>query len=146
MDFGRYGAELSVWLKERPARVYATTRKLKVEQNNKFDDDITIVLDHLDATRVIEAWWDWPYTKEQVEVFGPKGSLARHSTLLERPADAHGPNVSPDGESLTLDPLPKETGNPVSYFVDCIRNNKPIEGSGIGATERAGDGNSGRGA
>jgi predicted dehydrogenase len=128
MDFGCYGAELSLWLKGRPTRVYATTRKLKVEQNNKVDDDATIVLDYPDATAIVEASWDWPYTKDQVEVFGPKGSLlARHNTLLHRAADARGPNVAPDGENVTLDALPKETGNPISYFVDCIRNNKPIE-------------------
>jgi predicted dehydrogenase len=128
MDFGCYGAELSLWLKGRPTRVYATTRKMKVEQNNKVDDDATIVLDYPDATAIIEASWDWPYTKEQVEVFGPKGSLlARHNTLQHRSADARGPNVAPDGESVTLDALPKETSNPIAYFLDCIRNNKPIE-------------------
>src|SRR6266436_7204111 len=128
MDFGCYGAELSLWLKGRPTRVYATTQKLKVEQNNKVDDDATIVLDYPDATSIIEASWDWPYTKDQVEVFGPKGSLlARHNTLQYRSADARGPNVAPDGENVTLDVLPKETSNPISYFVDCIRNNKPIE-------------------
>jgi predicted dehydrogenase len=128
MDFGCYGAELSLWLKGRPTRVYATTRKMKVEQNNKVDDDATIVLDYPDATAIIEASWDWPYTKDQVEVFGPKGSLlARHNTLQHRSAEAHGPNVAPDGENVTLDALPKETSNPISYFVDCIRNNKPIE-------------------
>src|SRR5579859_96513 len=128
MDFGCYGAEMSVWLKGRPTRVYATTRKLKVAQDNKVDDDATIVLDYPDATAVIEASWDWPYNKDLVEVFGPKGSLlARHAVLLHRASDARGPNVPPDGESVTLNPLPKETSNPVSYFVDCIRNNKPIE-------------------
>jgi len=86
------------------------------------------VLDYPDATSVIEASWDWPYGKDLVEVFGPKGSLtAHHDSLLYRAANAHGPNIPPDGESVTLDPLPKETSNPVTYFVDCIRNNKPIE-------------------
>ena len=128
IDFGCYGAEWSVWLKGRPSRVYATTRKLKVEQNNKVDDDATIVLDYPDATAVIEASWNWPYSKDLVEVFGPKGSLlARHTTLLRRTAEARGPDVPPDGESVTLEPLPKEMSNPISYFVDCIRNNKPIE-------------------
>jgi predicted dehydrogenase len=128
MDFGCYGAEMSLWLKGRPTRVYATTRKLKTEQNNKVDDDATIVLDYPDATAVIEASWNWPYTKDVTEVFGPKGSLlARHDTLLHRSADARGPNVPPDGEPVTLAPLAKETSNPIAYFVDCIRNNKPIE-------------------
>jgi len=128
MDFGCYGAEMSVWLKGRPSRVYATTRKLKVEQNNRVDDDATIVLDYPDATSVIEASWDWPYNKDVTEVFGPKGSLlARHSTLQFRSTEAHGPNVPPDGDNVTLDPLPKEASNPIAYFVDCIRNNRPIE-------------------
>jgi len=128
MDFGCYGAEMSLWLKGRPSRVYATTRKMKVEQNNKVDDDATIVLDYPDATAVIEASWDWPYGKDTTEVFGPKGSLlARHTTLQYRSADARGPNVAPDGETVTLDPPLKETSNPIAYFVDCIRNNKPIE-------------------
>ena len=128
MDFGCYGAELSLWLKGRPTRVYATTRKMKVEQSNKVDDDATIVLDYPDATAIIEASWDWPYNKDQVEVFGPKGSLlARHNTLQYRSADARGPNLAPDGENVTLEPLARETSNPISYFVDCIRNNKPIE-------------------
>jgi predicted dehydrogenase len=128
MDFGCYGAEWSIWLKGRPSRVYATTRKLKVEQNNKVDDDATVVLEYPDATAVIEASWDWPYSKDMVAVYGPKGSLlARHSTLQRRLAEAHGPDVQPDGESLTLEVLSKERSNPISYFVDCIRNDKPIQ-------------------
>jgi predicted dehydrogenase len=128
MDFGCYGAELSLWLKGRPTRVFATTRKLKTEQHNDVDDDATIVLEYPDATAILEASWDWPYTKEQVEVFGPKGSLlAGHDNLLLRSAEAHGPNMALNGEAVALDPVSRETGNPISYLVDCIRNNKPIE-------------------
>ena len=128
MDFGCYGAELSLWLKGRPARVYATTRKLKVDQHNQVDDDATIVLEYPDATAIIEASWNWPYTKEQIEVFGPKGSLlARHDQMLRRLSDQRGANVPPDGESVTMAAPAHETSNPISYFVDCIRNNKPIE-------------------
>ena len=128
MDFGCYGAELSLWLKGRPSRVFATTRKLKVDQNNKVDDDATLVLDYSDATAIIQASWNWPYTKEQVQVFGPKGSLlARHDTLQFRSADAHGANVAADGENVTPAALPREISNPIAYFLDCIRNNKPIE-------------------
>ena len=128
MDFGCYGAELSLWLKGKPSRVYATTRKLKVEQNNKVDDDATLVLDYPDATSVIEASWDWPFNKDSVQVFGPKGSLlARHDTLQLRSANSRGANAGPDGEGLKLDALPKEASNPVAYLVNCIRNNKPIE-------------------
>ena len=92
MDFGCYGAEFSVWLKGRPARVFATTRRLKTDQHNAVDDDATIVLEYPDATTVIEASWDWPYSKQEIEVFGPKGSLvAGNRNLLFRSANAKAP-------------------------------------------------------
>ena len=147
MDFGCYGAELSLWLKGRPTRVYATTRKMKVEQNNKVDDDATIVLDYPDATAIIEASWDWPYTKDLGGSVRAQGQACWRATIpcsIARRMRA-GPNAAPDGENVTLDVLPKETNNPISYFVDCIRNNKPIEGSGLGdPAQRASDGNTGR--
>ena len=128
MDFGCYGAELSLWLKGRPARVFASTRKLKTEQHNEVDDDATIVLEYADATAIIEASWDWPYTKEQVEVFGPKGSfLAGHDNLLFRSADHDEATAGLNGERVALDPVSHEASNPISYLVDCIHNNKPIE-------------------
>jgi predicted dehydrogenase len=128
MDFGCYGAELALWLKGRPTRVYATSDKLKTQQHNKVDDDATIMLDYPDATAIIQASWDWPYTKEQVEVFGPRGSLlAAHDTLLYRSADERGSGTTLHGKPMTLNPVPEESKNPVSYLIHCIRADKPIE-------------------
>jgi predicted dehydrogenase len=127
MDFGCYGAELALWLKGRPARVSAIAQKLKVDQHNKVDDDATIVLEYPDGTAIIEASWNWPYGKGQVEVFGPKGSLlATGRELLFRSATGDT-KTGLQGEPVTLEPLLHETSNPISYFVDCIRNDKPIE-------------------
>lgn len=128
MDFGCYGAEWAVWLKGRPARVSAVTQKLKVDQHNLVDDDATIVLDYPDGTAIIEASWDWPYNMGQVQVFGPKGSLlATARDLFSRSAKDNVANGALEGERVALDPFALETSNPISYFVDCIRNNKPIE-------------------
>ena len=128
MDFGCYGAEWAVWLKGRPTRVSAVTQKLKVDQHNAVDDDATIVVDYPDGTAIIEASWDWPYSMGQVQVFGPKGSLlaTARDLFLRAPSD-NAAKVGLEGERIALDPAPKETSNPISYFVDCIRNNKPIE-------------------
>jgi predicted dehydrogenase len=128
MDFGCYGAEWAIWLKGRPARVSAVTQKLKLEQHNAVDDDATIVLDYPDGTAIIEASWDWPYNMGQVQVFGPKGSLlATARDLFSRSTGRQEANAALEGERVALDPPARETNNPVSYFVDCIRNNKPIE-------------------
>jgi predicted dehydrogenase len=128
MDFGCYGAEWALWLKGRPVRVFATVNRLKVAQQNKVDDDSTIVLDYPDATVIIEASWDWPYNMGQVQVFGPKGSLlATRSELFYRSTDDRGTKTGPEGETVSLNAPPRETSNPIAYFVDCIRHDKPIE-------------------
>src|SRR5215470_13815612 len=128
MDFGCYGAEWALWLKGRPTRVSAVTQKLKVDQHNAVDDDATIVLDYPDGTAIIEASWDWPYNMGQVQVFGPKGSLlANARDLFSRSTGRPETNAALEGERVALDPPARETNNPISYFVDCIRNNKPIE-------------------
>jgi predicted dehydrogenase len=128
MDFGCYGAEWAQWLKGRPTRVYATTRKLKTDQNNRVDDDATITLDYPHATIIIEASWDWPYTMDRVYVFGTKGSLlARREDLHFRPSSSED-NASPDGSPITLSPLPLERSNPIAYLLDRIKTNQAIEG------------------
>jgi len=128
IDFGCYGAEWALWLKGRPARVYAQTLKLKTAQHNAVDDDALIVLEYPDATAIIQASWDWPYSQGEVEVYGSKGSLlATPDALFYRPADSPDNKPAPEGAQVALGPLPHETSNPISYFVRCIRNHKPIE-------------------
>src|SRR6266567_9359217 len=128
MDFGCYGAEWALWLKGRPTRVYAITQKLKVEQHNPVDDDATIILEYPDGMAIIEASWDWPYNMGQVKVFGPKGSLlaTARDLFFRSPSDSVA-KVGLAGERVALDVPPRETANPIFYFVDCIRNDKPIE-------------------
>ena len=128
MDFGCYGAEWALWLKGRPKGVQAIAQKLKVSQHNQVDDDTTILIEYPDATVIVEASWDWPHSMGQVQVFGPKGSLlATRNTLLYRPTDADGRKIGPEGEPVALSAPQGATSNPVAYFVDCIRHDKPIE-------------------
>ena len=128
MDFGCYGAEWAVWLKGRPAKVSAATQKLKADQHNPVDDDATIFLEYPDGEVIIEASWNWPYSMGQVQVFGPNGSMvATARDLFVRPTGRQEANAPLEGERVALGPPPRETANPISYFVDCIRNDKPIE-------------------
>ncbi len=129
MDFGCYGADWAMWLKGRPRRVFATSLKLKAEQHNAVEDDATVVLEYPDATAILMPSWDWPYGKGQAEIFGPKGSfLVMGDGLLFQPARGVANAQNPQGKPVNLAPLPPEKRNGIAYFLDCIRNNKPIEG------------------
>lgn len=128
VDFGCYGAEWALWLKGKPARVFATAKMLKLDQHNQVDDDATLVLDYPDGTAIIQASWDWPYGMERVKVFGPKGSLlATGDQLLFRGAKDKVESSGLEGMPMSLAALAPEKRNPVSYFVYCIRENRPIE-------------------
>ena len=126
MDFGCYGAEWALWLKGRPTRVFATAEKLKTQQHNLVEDDATIILEYPDGAAILEPSWNWPYNMDRVQVFGPKGSLlATQDQLLSRPAGAD--DLPLEGKPVALAPVPHNTSNPISYLVDCILHNKPIE-------------------
>jgi predicted dehydrogenase len=129
MDFGCYGAALALWLKGRPERVFAHSLKLKVRQHNKVEDDAVIVLEYADGTAVLEPSWDWPFTMERVQVFGPHGSLlALPDALLFRSNNAQASAQSPDGRPETLSPLPVDKSNPIAYLVEAIQQDRPIAG------------------
>ena len=129
MDFGCYGAALAVWLKGRPAKVFTRSLTLKASQHNKVEDDAVIVLEYADGTAILEPSWDWPFTMERIQVFGPGGSLlAIPNALFYRAAKTPVSAEEPNGQSLLLTLPPPTESNPIAYFTDCILHDKPVEG------------------
>ena len=129
VDFGCYGADWALWLKGRPRRVYATALRLKTEQHNAVEDDAVLVLEYPDATAILEPSWDWPASKNELQLYGPKGSIVvRGDGVLFQPANQGTTLQNPEGQPVETRPLPPELRNPIAYFLYCIRNDKPIEG------------------
>jgi predicted dehydrogenase len=77
MDFGCYGANLMTWLMQgkAPVAVMAVTHQIKPDVYPKVDDDATILLEYSNATGIIEASWNWPFSIKDLEVFGKTGYL-----------------------------------------------------------------------
>jgi predicted dehydrogenase len=129
MDFGCYGAAWAMWMKGRPQRVFAYALKLKTAQHNEVEDDVEILLEYPDASAILLPSWDWPYGKGQAEFFGPQGSmLVMDDGLLYQPAKKRTGIENPSGTPVPIPPLPPGKKDGIIYFLDCIRNNKPIEG------------------
>lgn len=76
-DFGCYGAILMTWMMkgERPLAVTAVTRHYKPDIYPKVDDDATVIVEYRQATGLIEASWNWPFSIKDLEVFGEHGYL-----------------------------------------------------------------------
>jgi len=76
-DFGCYGADLMTWLMEgrRPQTVTAITQQIKPEVYSRVDDEATIVLTYPGAQAIVEASWNWPIDRKDMEVYGQTGQV-----------------------------------------------------------------------
>src|ERR1700757_2855249 len=74
-DFGCYGADLMTWLMDgqRPLSVTAVTQQIKPEIYSRVDDEATIVLTYPKAQAIVQASWNWPFDRKDIEVYGQTG-------------------------------------------------------------------------
>lgn len=75
IDFGCYGANLITWLAngQRPVSVMALLQKFKPDVYPKVDDEATIVLEYPGMQGIIQASWNWPFSRKDMEVYGATG-------------------------------------------------------------------------
>jgi predicted dehydrogenase len=76
-DFGCYGADLITWLMEgqRPISVFAATQQIKPDIYPKVEDEATVVLTYPKAQGIIQASWNWPISRKDMEVYGKTGYI-----------------------------------------------------------------------
>lgn len=77
VDFGCYGANLMTYLMkgEVPVSVTAVTRQFKPEVYPKVDDDATILVNYSGAEAIIQASWNWPFGRKDMEIYGNSGYI-----------------------------------------------------------------------
>lgn len=75
IDFGCYGANLITWLTngKRPTAVMAIMQQFKPDIYPKVDDEATIVLEYPDMQGIIQASWNWPFGRKDMEIYGATG-------------------------------------------------------------------------
>jgi len=130
-DFGCYGANLMTWFMqgERPQSVFAVTQQIKPDIYPKVDDEATIILTYPHAQAIIQASWNWPYSRKDMEVYGTDGAAfakdGRNVTIRmgENPPEKHQPP-----------PLSGDKDDPFAYFTAVIRGEikpEPYEPSSL---------------
>src|SRR5882757_5570394 len=112
-DFGCYGADLMTWLMngQRPLTVTAVTQRIKPEIYSRVDDEATIVLTYTKAQAIVQASWNWPFSRKDMEVYGQRG----YAITVGR--DAMRERL-PGKEEISADakPLEKTKADSVSYL------------------------------
>jgi glucose-fructose oxidoreductase len=114
-DFGCYGADLMTWLMngERPLTVTAVTQQIKPEIYSRVDDEATVILTYPRAQAIIQASWNWPFGRKDMEVYGQAGSIItvqRDDIRVRRGGD------NSKEEQIAAKPVPAPYDDELSYL------------------------------
>ncbi|MEM1054378.1 MAG: Gfo/Idh/MocA family oxidoreductase [Bacteroidota bacterium] len=126
-DFGCYGANLMTWLMdgERPQTVTAVTQQIQPDLYPLVDDEATILLAYPQAQAVIQASWNWPFSRKDLEVYGQTGLLlADDASTLRVRLDEEDPETR-----LTLPSREAPLDDPFAYLAAVIRGEVDPAGS-----------------
>ncbi|MEZ4903999.1 MAG: Gfo/Idh/MocA family oxidoreductase [Spirosomataceae bacterium] len=127
IDFGCYGANLMTWFMkgERPLSVTAVTQQIKPAIYPKVDDEATIILTYPHAQAIIQASWNWPFDRKDLEIYGQKGTVFCDKTLQIRVRQ--GESRDPKEETRPIAALSSPNDDPFSYFAAVVRGKIKID-------------------
>ena len=114
------------WLMDgrRPTSVTAVTQQIKPDVYPRVDDEATIVVTYPDAQGIVQASWNWPFNRKDMEVYGRTGyALADDATHLR---------LRFEGETQTTEqaaPLAAPYDDAFAYLAAVVRGDVDPAGS-----------------
>jgi predicted dehydrogenase len=87
--------------------VFAVTQTIKPQVYPKVDDEATIVVTYPNAQGIIQASWNWPFDRKDMEIYGQTGTifvpranqmrvrLGRESEMEKAPTPLRGAEADP---------------------------------------------------
>jgi len=118
-DFGCYGAGLATWFMqgEKPISVTAVTQQFKPELYPKVEDEATIIIAYKKAQVIIQASWNWPYSRKDMELYGKTGYIfCKDGTQM-----MFRENEKSTPVNISAPALPGDRNDPFVYFANVIR-------------------------
>ncbi|MDX9753833.1 MAG: Gfo/Idh/MocA family oxidoreductase [bacterium] len=129
-DFGCYGANLMTWLmdNQRPLTVTAVTQQIKPDVYPHVDDEATILLTYPNAQGIIQASWNWPFNRKDMEVYGRTGYVHQ-----DTPSQVRKRLANQAEETIQPEPLPAPHQHSLAYLAAVVRGE--IEPEGLSSLE-----------
>ncbi|WP_143959754.1 Gfo/Idh/MocA family protein [Litoribacter populi] len=120
MDFGCYGANIMTMLMngERPESVTAVTQSFKPDIYKEVEDEATIILTYPSSQAIIQASWNWPIDRKDMEIYAEKGQIItpnRDEMIIRK------------GSKKESIKLKEENENPFTFFAKVIREDRSIQ-------------------
>lgn len=120
VDFGCYGANLITWLTKgkKPEAIVAMTQTNKPAIYPKVDDEATIVLQYPKMQGIIQASWNWPMSRKDMEIYGETGYIYSDNAKNMR----YRLSEKEEEQKEIVTELPKPYDDPFAMFEKVIRN------------------------
>jgi predicted dehydrogenase len=130
-DFGCYGADLMTWLMEgaTPIAVTAVTQQIKPEIYPHVDDEATVILTYPKAQAILQASWNWPFDRKDMEVYGATGqaiTVRRDGLRVRRRGDQ-------EERQQSAPALAAPYNDPISYLIAVVSGE--IKPTGLSALD-----------
>lgn len=125
IDFGCYGANLITWLMDgaAPLSVTAVTQQIKPDVYPDVEDEATIIVTYPEAQGIIQASWNWPIDRKDLQVYGRTG-------YVDAPDGEHirvRPDGEPTAEERTLTPRTAPFDDPFRYLAAVVRGEVEVD-------------------
>jgi predicted dehydrogenase len=136
MDFGCYGANLATWFHngERPVSVTAVAQQMQPENNPLVEDDAIIILKYKNSNVLIQASWDWPIGRKDMEIYGLKGVVYADNRNKIRLRIAEGYDGFQE-EEMILSERKSPYNDPFSLFAMVINKEISLEKYALSSLE-----------
>ncbi|HUS05301.1 MAG TPA: Gfo/Idh/MocA family oxidoreductase [Bryobacteraceae bacterium] len=130
-DFGCYGANLMTWMMDgqRPLAVAALAHTSKPDIYARVEDEATVLVQYPKAQGIIQASWNWPFSRKDFEVYGAKGyanAMGGNALRVRLPGDRQEETRQPAA-------LPPDESDSVSYLKAVVRGK--VKPSGLSSLE-----------
>jgi predicted dehydrogenase len=133
VDFGCYGANLITWLMggAEPVTVTAVLQTLKPEVYPRVDDEATVILTYPQAQGIIQASWNWPVGRKDMEIYGKSGYVVAVDDRTMR-MRMRGDSLE---KTLALPPAPERVSDPFNYMAAVVRGVEKVEPGNLWSLE-----------
>ena len=127
-DFGCYGANLITWFTggQRPTSVTAVTQIFKSDPPyGQVDDEATIIVTYPSAQGIIQASWNWPFNRKDMDLYGTDGFIY----TVNRTDGMIGLSNADPVEFRQLPDMNSPYNDPFAFLASVVRGEIDPEGS-----------------
>ncbi|MGM0376384.1 MAG: Gfo/Idh/MocA family protein [Bacteroidota bacterium] len=134
VDFGCYGANIMTALTrgKKPESVTAVTRQFKPDIYPQVDDEATIVISYPESQALIQASWNWPFNRKDMEIYGATGYIKADNDQEMR---VRSEDMEKEKQKSVTAADVAVYEDPFAYFYDVIKGNVETEPYGLYSLE-----------